>query len=459
MQNRVIRGAVSILAIVAFQGKWTPARAEQPTTRVNRLTRVQVAKDIKAHAEPFHGLAVPPALMKAIEGKRVIGLGEGTHGTSEIHTIEGNIILAMAKRGRVLVFLEDQFGSVAQLNQFIQGVGADADLPSKMKELFGVHNTQELGGFFRRAREFNSTAPAGARIEIYGVDTQLWPGPNDVTPALQKFNSANKLDLDAQIAICASYIRDPKTSSPAVRAAVTAAAAKIKVAIVGVNASVPDQVEAAVLANILVHFVALDVANENEFASVVLDKSLGYTPGAVYTLAIRDSAMAENIKILMDGKAPTIGTGVFWGHNAHVGRLSYLDGFLPGRFNGWGNVGNILHWWLGDAYFPIAAMSGKGSFRARPIGPKGEVGEFETLPAPKPIHPDCLNAIATSVFSTPVFFLTEDVANLNSTRPEFAVGAVFDSAHPDFFLIKTIPGIAYGGVISFPSSEAAHLMQ
>lgn len=89
--------------------------------------RTQIRADIKAHGQVFAGAdVVPPAFLKAVEGKRLVGLGESSHGTSEIQIFYANAILAMAKKHPVLVFLEEPYGGVAKINQWVQGAGADS---------------------------------------------------------------------------------------------------------------------------------------------------------------------------------------------------------------------------------------------------------------------------------------------------------------------------------------------
>lgn len=422
---------------------------------INRRMRAQIRADIKAHGQTFTGpTVVPPALLKAIEGKRLVGLGEGTHGTSEIQTLLGNIILAMAKKGRVMVFLEDQFGSVAPINLFVQGTGEDNDLSKAMNGLYAVHKTREFEDFFRAVRTFNETVSAGAKIEIYGVDNVIWPGPADPTPLLKSFCAANDLKLDAELGICGAYFQDPKSQTPAIRAACVGAAAKIRLVVDGVAPAAPGQVEAAVMANVLVRNLQQDEAVNGRFATNLVNK-MGDGPFNTILNGPRDAGMAENIKILMDGKIPTAGVGVFWAHNAHVGRISYLDGDPIGFPSTWGNAGSILSTWLGDGYTPIATMTGKGTFRAHVVGKDGTVSPFQPAAAPA-IHPDCLNAIASSAFSKPVFFITKSVSHLGFTRPEFVISAIYETLNPGNCFTSTVPAMAYVGVISFPVSTAAH---
>lgn len=72
--------------------------------------------------------------------------------------------------------------------------------------------------------------------------------------------------------------------------------------------------------------------------------------------------------------------------------------------------------------------------------------------------PDCLNAIASSVFSKPVFFVTSSVSHLGFTRLEFEISAIYVSLYPEHRYTRTVPGMAYFVIISFPSSYTAHEM-
>jgi hypothetical protein len=99
-------------------------------------------------------------------------------------------------------------------------------------------------------------------------------------------------------------------------------------------------------------------------------------------------------------------------------------------------------------------MTGKGTFRAHVVDKDGSVSPFQPATAPL-IHPDCLNDIASSVFSRPVFFTTKSVSHLGFTRTEFVVSAIYETLHPDHCFASTVPAMAYAGVISFPISTAA----
>jgi len=454
VRTRICYGAA--VAAVALH-LCSPAVAGGKEEAVNPRMRAQIRADIKAHGQTFNGpQVVPPVLLKAIEGRRLVGLGEGTHGTSEVQTLLGNVILAMAKKGRVVVFLEDQFGSVAPINQFVQGIGDDTDLLKAMSGLYGVHKTLEFETFFRAVRTFNKSSSVGAKIEIYGVDNVIWPGPADPTPLLKLFCTANDLKLDAELAICAAYFQDPESQTPATRAASVGAAAKIRMVVDGVAPVVSGQIEATVMANVLVRNLQQDEAANGRFAATLVNK-LGDGPFNTIINGPRDSGMAENIKILMDGKIPTTGVGVFWAHNAHIGRISYLDGDPIGFPSTWGNTGSILNTWLGEGYAPIATMTGKGTFRAHVVDKDGTVSPFQPATAPA-IRPDCLNAIASSVFSKPVFFATKAVSHLNSTRSEFVISAIYETLNPGHCFTTTVPAMAYAGIISFPVSTAAHEM-
>jgi hypothetical protein len=164
-------------------------------------------------------------------------------------------------------------------------------------------------------------------------------------------------------------------------------AAKIRLVVDEVYPSIYGQVKATVLANVLVRNLQQDEAANERFTTALANK-LGDGPFNTILNGPRDAGMAENIKILMDGKIPTAGIGVFWAHIAYIGRASDLDGDPIGFLSTWGDTGSILGTWLGDGYAFIATMTGRGTFRGHISDKSGTAFPFQPATAPT-IHPDC----------------------------------------------------------------------
>lgn len=441
------------------------AVAGQPEDAVNAQMRVVLGFEILSKGQPFNGpQVVPSKLMTAIAGKRLVGLGEGSHGTGEVQEMIGKVILEMAKRGKIVLFMEEPTASVVAINDWVHGIGAESALPELMvKNLYVIRNTVEVESFLKAVRAFNASAAVDRKIDFFGVDPIMSGGyggmvsPSDVTIPLGAFNQANNLGLSVQLEACSRYLNDPEAYTPEGRAAAGAAAVAILVKVQGLGSGVPGQVEANVLANDLVAYMQMEAAYNNAFGMDFLDM-LGSTPAVPVASSLRDAAMAENIRILMNGKMQAGWTGVYWGHNAHVGRFSYMNqgSGASGAPAAWVNTGSILGLWLGDGYYSLATLVGKGTFRIQVLEDDGSYGGFQVLNAPDPQR-DSLNAIASSVNPrTPVYFNMSNLSFRWSSRQEFAPGSIVERSRVPALNVVSIPGMAYDGAISFPVSSAAH---
>jgi len=427
---------------------------------VNAMMRARIAKDIRKHGVRVGADAGVDPILEAIRGKRLIGLGESTHGTSEVDIMRGNLILAAAKREKVALFLEGQWCGVAPINGWIHVEGYDGELPGLMKNLFAVHDTAEFGDFLKAARAFNAKADAGNGIDLYGVDVQVYGKPADnPTPLLRAWLAARGLGLDAELAAASDWIDAYRNATPVTatqRAQARAAISKIYAAVCGVDPSVGGWTGAMVSANNLDRFAELEqISNAGAFVGVQVN-TLGDSPSNPVYEGTRDAGMAANIKTLMDHEVR--GKAFFWAHNAHTGRTSAMDMDPAGYPGGWANVGSILNIWLGDAYAPIAFETGAGTFRAQLLDAKGKTLPYQTIAAP-PLPADALNSIARTVFGGPVFFRTKDISFLNVPRIEMSAGSVHDGTAPLTSESHYVTGFAYFAVVSFPASHATNPMR
>lgn len=437
---------------------------EKAKDAIRRAIRLQIAKGIKAHGHSFEGPAsIPQALMDSIQWKRLVGLGEGTHGTSELVTMRGNIILALAEKEKVVVFVEDQTATFAPINRWIHGDKDEADLPGLMSGLFGTTNIGEFGAFLKKVRGFNAQHPKGRDIEIYGVDMQISTSPaSNPLPALRSWLAGNGLALDAELAIADKYIQDTTAGveiTSLQMAQIKGAIAKIFGAVEGADHALPGWAETKVAANNLERYAEFDQTLQDNFKTVHINAQ-GDMPSVAIVMGTRDGAMAENIKTLMDARLPVgSGKGVFWAHNGHISRLSYLNSQdWNGKPAAWANAGSILNLWLGDAYAPVAFMTGAGTFRTKVVDEKGTLSAWQPAQAP-PAPADCLNVIARNAFPKPVFFLTQEVPGLDQVLPEFGIGVPYYPDRPETNFVLSVPGMAYYAVVSFPLTTSTGPMK
>jgi hypothetical protein len=97
--------------------------------KVKAIIRAAIAKDLQKHSVvlPDFGSSME-AVAAAVDSKKLIGLGESTHGTAECFQIKGSIILALAKKHKVRVLMEEQPICIAPLNEWVAGKAPYTDL-------------------------------------------------------------------------------------------------------------------------------------------------------------------------------------------------------------------------------------------------------------------------------------------------------------------------------------------
>jgi len=98
----------------------------------------------------------------------VIGLGEGTHGTSEFLRFKHRLLEAVVAEGEPVVFmLEDDLVASLQVNHYVQtGRGRLRDV---MSPLYGTSQSGELADIIEWMREHNAKT-RGPKVEFVGFD-------------------------------------------------------------------------------------------------------------------------------------------------------------------------------------------------------------------------------------------------------------------------------------------------
>jgi erythromycin esterase len=143
-----------------------------PTSRTVEITGFP-SDDIRRG--PPSGLRISsslPALVADISAANptLIGLGEATHGTSELVSVRGDLTLELIRNAgvRLILFEIDAIASVA-LDDYVNG--ANIDIAKAVAALgFWITDTYEFLQFLERIRDYNmhSNAP----VHIWGIDLQ-----------------------------------------------------------------------------------------------------------------------------------------------------------------------------------------------------------------------------------------------------------------------------------------------
>ena len=121
--------------------------------------------EFKECAQPVENLSIP-------KDKKIIALGEATHGNSEFQQLKLDVFKKMVEDYDVRAFaLEGDYGGCEQVNQYIHG-GEGTAQEAAAAIGFAIYRTDEMAELISYMREYNKSALEGEDIRFYGFDMQ-----------------------------------------------------------------------------------------------------------------------------------------------------------------------------------------------------------------------------------------------------------------------------------------------
>jgi erythromycin esterase len=299
-------------------------------------------------AAPFADLR---ALGAAIGDARVVGLGEGTHGTAEFFRMKHRLTSYLAaEKGFTVFAIEANMPEARVVNEYVL-TGRGDPKAALAGMYFWTWNTQEVLDLIEWMRRYN--ASGRGRMEFWGFDLQTPTVAMDSVRAfVARADSAFRPALDSSYSRIRDVTRE-RRSGPQSRISLGVWRAEA--------ARVLGHLEARRTAYITAGQDSLDVAWAIQNARIVLQGANAAMGG----VASRDSSMAANVEWILSHQPP--GTKVvLWAHNGHVSRATgWMGSHLAGRF--------------GDVYRPVGFAFGEGEYTA--VGPRG-LASYAAAPPP-----------------------------------------------------------------------------
>src|SRR5690606_30006898 len=260
--------------------------------------------------------------------RKVIGIGESTHGTSEFTSMRHRIFKYLEKKHQFnTVFIEADFGACERINRYIHG---DNDTIQKALDevILSPWRTEEMLEFIEWMREYKSTENLN-KIEFVGVDMQL-PKSN-LIELKRRLISKNSVYSDSISKYLTNTYSELINNSNQ-RKALTDLLSKIQ-------------------------------KESNDFKidilTTTINQGLGFNPKGVMgeNENYRDSLMAYNILNYIKYKPET--KAMFFAHNAHISKTNTVERKTAGYY-----LKNNLE----ENYFSIAQDFNQGKFNARKKG-------------------------------------------------------------------------------------------
>ena len=354
------RGLLASSAATALGagGWWSYRGLEQ------NAAEAEVLAWMKSHIQRFETqkpetLTASGAMVRALAGARVIGLGEATHGSHEDLVCKAGIVRALVEAGAInTVFLEANSSGGRELDDFIAKGCGSAIERIQTADIFMILKTRVLADLLAWLREWN--ARSSSRIRIIGVDCQA--SAPDAAFTMEWLRSVDPQRADASAERLAVLLSDDARSRrfPDLIASLTTLQLKLAMA------------ELESLAEVLSPTGPYRASEGREAAeqsartawqglkAFELETADGVIEGDVAEyFSRRDRFMADNI--LRYGETAA---GVYWAHNVHVAAVALGDGeapFIP--------TGYHLRERLGAGYRTVLVEFAQARFSAVPVWP------------------------------------------------------------------------------------------
>ncbi|HWL85864.1 MAG TPA: erythromycin esterase family protein, partial [Polyangiaceae bacterium] len=256
-------------------------------------------------AEPGHGFADLALLRPIVEGARVVGLGEATHGTHEIFQLKHRVLeYLVSEMGFTAFAIEISLPEAFAIDDYVLSGRGD---PEKLLagQFVAVWQTEELCDLVRWMRAWNRTH--ARKVRFHGLDMRA--GVRAAKDTLAYLARVDRAALSLPAALALAPMADPVTSPEILRRPKPELAARAREVVARFDslraayvARSSDEswwrsaMEARVLAQFLEWRAADDMAGR---------------------VRVREQSMAENVIRILEHEGPEA-RAVVWAHNAHI---------------------------------------------------------------------------------------------------------------------------------------------
>lgn len=287
-------------------------------------------------------------------GKRIVGIGEATHGNKEFAEIRLTLVRRLVREhGFRTLALEADFGGTATADDYVRnGTGTARAAANALG--FDVYRTQETADLLSWLREHNAGVPRDDQVRLYGFD-------------MQRYDQNKRWLLRYLTKV------DPSEVSPVERSLTP---------LTDATRSTQDDAEVATGERAARHLVTR--LKDHEKAYVARDSADSFARALHHARTIqrgaalqlsgndyaskRDAWMAQNVEWIVDHEADQGREKiVLGGHNGHIEKTAAAYDFA--------SMGERLTAKYGDDYFTVGSEFGTSTFVSADAG-SGERRRF-----------------------------------------------------------------------------------
>lgn len=360
-------------------------------------------------------------LIRKLKDRKVVMLGEASHGTHEYYNWRARISKKLMEEHRFdFVAVEGDWPPCYKLNRHVKNYADADDDTHKVLQNFGrwpswMWANWEVHEWAGWLRDYNLSRPAEQRKGFYGLDVySLWESLDAIMGYLHK-EDPTAFEAAKKAMRCFEPHRDDGGQRYAfsTRLVPEGCSREVSEMLAEIRNKIPvfnhdrEQVFSTEQNAITAH-------NAEEYYRVMMQ-------GGASTWNLRDRHMIEALERLLEFHGPDA-KGIVWAHNTHIGDASFTDMVDDGLFN----IGEVAREQFGDDQ---VGLVGFGSYQGSVMAGDswGARAEVMKLPEARSGSWEQLCHQAGQQF----FMLSEDLRNINELQshiPHRAVGVVY---HPD----------------------------
>lgn len=307
---------------------------------------------LRAAAEPLPTIHDPEfaAAFDRFGSKRVVLLGEATHGTSEFYRARAAITRRLIeKHGFSMVAMEADWPDAAVVDRYIRqkGPAGTKQTPFARFPTWMWRNV-EFDAFTRYLEHYNRARDPADRVALYGLDLyNMNAAIAAVLAYLDRVDAAAAQVARSRYACLSAWAHDPAAYG---RAALSPDFSKCEAAVT------------EILMDLLKKQLEYVAKDGDQFFDAAQNARLVANAERYYRLMyygshlswnLRDQHMFETLRQILAHAGPD-GKVVVWAHNSHIGDARHTD---MGRSRGELNIGQLCRTEYGDA----AALVGFGT--------------------------------------------------------------------------------------------------
>ncbi|MEV7525073.1 erythromycin esterase family protein [Streptomyces sp. NPDC091371] len=281
-------------------------------------------------------------LKGVLDGVRIVGLGEATHGTREFFQLKHRLLeFLVTELGFTVLAMEASASAASAVDAYVRhGVGDGARALTGLG--FWTWRTQEVLAMIEWMRAYNQGRPEARQVRFAGIDPQqCGPSLAELDTLLRRLAPERAGELLTPLRVLADAYPG---SRPDPDRLLFHDAEKLLDFLLG-NAS--EETDAVRHARILTQ------------AADLVTRPRRHTDPERTVYAARDRYMAAAVGELLADPSARV---ALWAHNGHIA-TSGRGTAVPAP------LGQHLRTRHGDAYYALGLLFGRGSFRARRMWP------------------------------------------------------------------------------------------